>query len=231
MNTQISSRQQLETVLNEIMKVYKPQSGILTRLAETYLGWIFGLIASFVIYHFNIHGWGLVFLVYVLVFEILNLGLSWGSALYTKYEKYEHLRIYRMTQLLILVLAVWGSFMFAFEWKIPIQYACFVVVWIVQLYFKSKSPRMETIPNLGLMPYIQRTDGRVLFQIFCAYRLSKLKQDERKELHEELYQERFYNIGLDSLSRLYAYPEEEDAIVKAVIQDYLNLMDEFTKRD
>ena len=90
---------------------------------------------------------------------------------------------------------------------------------------------METIPNLGLMPYIQRTDGRVLFQIFCAYRLSKLKQDERKELHEELYQERFYNIGLDSLSRLYAYPEEEDAIVKAVIQDYLNLMDEFTKRD
>ena len=132
MNTQISSRQQLETVLNEIMKIYKPQSGILTRLAETYLGWIFGLIASFVIYHFNIHGWGLVFLVYVLVFEILNLGLSWGSALYTKYEKYEHLRIYRMTQLLILVLAVWGSFMFAFEWKIPIQYACFVVVWIVK---------------------------------------------------------------------------------------------------
>ena len=229
MNTQISSRQQLETVLNEIMKIYKPQSGILTRLAETYLGWIFGLIASVVIYHFNMHGWGLVFLVYVLVFEILNLGLSWGSALYTKYEKYEHLRIYRMTQLLILVLAAWGSFMFAFEWKIPIQYACFVVVWIVQLYFKSKSPRMETIPNLGLMPYIQRTDGRVLFQIFCAYRLSKLKQDERKELHEELYQERFYNLGLDSLGQFYAQPEAETVIIKKMVDGYLNLMKEFTQ--
>lgn len=229
MNTQITSRQELEALLKEIMKVYKPKVGVFSRLAETYLGWTFGLIASFVIYYFNIQGWGLIFLVYVLVFEIFILGLSWASAVYTKYEKYEHLHIYRMLQVLILVLAIWGSLMFTFEWKIPIQFVCFAVVWIVHLYFKSKTPQMESIPNLALMPYIQRTDGRVLFQIFCAYQISILKQEERKVLHEELYQERFYNLGLGSLGQFYAQPEAETVIIKKMVDGYLNLMEEFTQ--
>ena len=229
MNKQISSRKQLEAILGELLTIYKPRPSLLTWAAEAYLLWIFGLFASFVIYYFNIRGWGLTFLVYVFVFETLNLGYMWGSALYTKYEKYEHLKIYRYLQIVVILLAVLLACQFFFVWKIYIQVWCFAVVWLVHLYFKRKNPKLEGIPNLPLLPYVHRPDGRILFQIFFAYRVSKLNKNERKMLHEDLYQERFYNLGLDSLGRFYAHPEEEPTIIKEMVDKYLSLMDEFTQ--
>ena len=225
----ITNEIQLETLLNEMLKVFSPKRKFLTELAEVHLAFLFGLVASAVIYHFGVTGWGLQFLVYVVVFEIQQTGFVWLKLWYIKRDSITHLPIYRFLQVVVCVVTALLSVMFIMWWKIPILLMYFFIVWTVLRLFKWRDDKLEHIPNLGILPYLQRPDCRLVTVLFAAYQ-NQMQQNNSKNLfNNEVYRNRFFTVALHSLERFYAHPDEEIEIVQNLNNVIGNILLDFTK--
>ena len=228
MTTKITSEEQLEALLNEMLSVYSPKPNILTTVAEVYLVWSFGLVASAVIYYFNVEGWGLQFLVYVLGFQILQTGFVWFQVWHMKQESNIPPSLLRALKVFICIVSIILTTLFVFYWKIPIHMVFFMIVFFVHTVYANKNDRWRSNPNLGLLPYLRRPDGRIVSVIFAAYQAEIHSGKANSLFMNTSYRNRFYTVALHNFDRFYTYPDDEDKIVDELNQVIGSILIDFS---
>lgn len=229
MTVQIKNKAELLSLLKAMDKeVTGSKRTLLSRIAEAYWIWMFGLLASFVLHFFHISGWGLQFLVYVIVVETLTLTSIMGSIYQLRHGSLDKPQDSKIVQLAIISVAFGLTVAFVLLWDIPIQKLMFAVVWVAHLITKKMSVHDSNV-SLKLMDYLNRSDYKILMVILATYNARREDKGFAQLFKNPEYQERFFNVSLHGLERFYGHPDDVENIIRDMKTIYISMVQELRK--